>query len=64
MARFLRHLDARLNTLAQAILEEHAPLGRFRCFTIHDPKRRVITVPACRPRVLHHAILNLAELCF
>lgn len=61
VARFLRHLDARLNTLAQAILEEHAPLGRFRRFTIHDPKRRVITAACFADRVLHHAILNLAE---
>lgn len=61
VARFLGDLDARLATLAQDVLEERAPLGRFRRFTIHDPKRRVITAACFADRVLHHAILNLAE---
>jgi hypothetical protein len=54
-------LDARLNALAEDILTERAPKGRFRRLTIHDPKRRVITAACFADRVLHHAILNLAE---
>ena len=59
--RFLADLDARIDALAHDIVGERAPLGRFRRFTIHDPKRRVITAACFADRVLHHAILNLAE---
>jgi len=61
VARFLANLDARLDALADDILEEGAPRGRCRRFTIHDPKRRIITAAYLSDRVLHHAILNLAE---
>lgn len=61
VARFLADLDARLDALAEDILAQRAPLGRCRRFTIHDPKRRVITAACFADRVLHHAILNLAE---
>ncbi|OAI15622.1 hypothetical protein A1359_09435 [Methylomonas lenta] len=61
VARFLHDLEGRLNQLANAILQEHAPLGRCRRFVIHDPKRREITAACFADRVLHHAIMNLAE---
>lgn len=64
VARFLADLDARLNALAGDILAEQAPAGHFRRFTIHDPKRRTITAVCFADRVLHHAILNLAETRF
>lgn len=61
VARFLGDLDRRLNALAESLLEERAPVGRFRRFTIHDPKRRTIAAACFADRVLHHAILNHAE---
>ncbi|MDD5323002.1 MAG: reverse transcriptase/maturase family protein [Methylococcales bacterium] len=61
VARFLDDLNGRLKHLADAILQEHAPLGRCRRFVIHDPKRREITAACFADRVLHHAIMNLAE---
>lgn len=61
VARFLADLDARLDGLAEAILDGSAPSGRFRRFTIRDPKHRVITAVSFADRVLHHAILNRAE---
>ncbi|MCM8595754.1 RNA-directed DNA polymerase [Accumulibacter sp.] len=64
VARFLADLDRQLAALAEAILEERAPLGRATCFTIHDPKRRTIHAACFADRVLHHAILNLAEARF
>lgn len=59
--RFLVDLENRLAEMASAILEERAPQGRLRRFTIYDPKRRVITAACFADRVLHHAILNLVE---
>ena len=59
--RFLSDLDMRLDHLADDILEQRVPVGRFRRFVINDPKRRLITAVCFADRVLHHAILNLAE---
>ena len=64
VVRFLTDLDVRLRTLAQDILLQRVPSGRARRFVIHDPKRRVITAACFVDRVLHHAILNLAEARF
>lgn len=61
VARFVGNLDASLDRLADDILNERAPVGRYRQFTIRDPKQRVITAACFADRVLHHAILNLAE---
>jgi len=58
---FLARLDHNLTSLAADILGERAPTGQDRQFQICDPKPRVITAPCFRDRVLHHAILNLAE---
>lgn len=59
--RFLADLDRCLDRLAEDILAERVPAGRMRRFTIHDPKRRIISAACFADRVLHHAILNLAE---
>lgn len=61
VVQFLADLDGRLNRLAASILAGQAPLGLQRQFTIHAPKRRLITAACLDDRVLHHAILNLAE---
>ena len=61
MAGYLAALDERLHHLAEAILTGQAPLGLARRFVIHDPKRREISAACFADRVLHHAILNLAE---
>ena len=61
VARFLATLDRRLDRLAASILDQTAPQGRMRRFTIFDPKQREITAACFADRVLHHALLNLAE---
>jgi len=61
VARFLGQLDENLDQLAADILAERSPQGRAVRFTIHDPKRRTIHAACFADRVLHHAILNLAE---
>lgn len=61
VAQFVVALDANLNHLAQSILDGTAPQGRSHSFVINDPKRRTITAACFADRVLHHAILNLAE---
>jgi len=61
VARFLAALETNLAVLADDILSERAPAGVHRTFVIHDPKRRTISAACFPDRVLHHAVLNLAE---
>ncbi|MCB9759499.1 MAG: group II intron reverse transcriptase domain-containing protein [Alphaproteobacteria bacterium] len=51
-------LDAELARLGERLRAGAAPAGRWRRFTIHDPKRREILAPCFRDRVVHHAILR------
>lgn len=64
VAAFLADLPARLQALGASILDGSAPFGEYRSFVIRDPKRRLIHAAAFPDRVLHHAVLNLAEPVF
>lgn len=60
VVRFLQHAETNLNRLAADILDGKLPYGRFRAFTIHDPKRRTIHAACFEDRIFHHAVINLA----
>lgn len=62
--RFTRRLDHNLGKLADDIMQASVPYARYRAFHIHDPKQRLIHAACFEDRVLHHAILNLAEPVF
>jgi retron-type reverse transcriptase len=64
VAQFLSRLDRSLARLSRDILQGRVPYGRYRSFTIHDPKERLIHAACFEDRVLHHAIMNLAEPAF
>ena len=64
VALFIAELDGRLERLHTDILAERAPYGRYKSFVIHDPKQRLIHAACFEDRVLHHAIMNLAEPVF
>lgn len=55
--RYLRDLDANLNELSEAVLEDGYIPQPLREFVIRDPKHRIIHAPGFRDRVLHHAII-------
>ena len=61
---FFDYLDAGLKKLGQDILNATVPYGRYRAFHVQDPKRRLIHAACFEDRVLHHAIMNLAEPTF
>lgn len=61
VAEFCADLDRNLALLAREIAEGSLQPGGFRQFVIHDPKRRIISAPPFRDRVLHHAIMNVCE---
>lgn len=58
--KFLQNSDKQLEQIRQSILNGTAPLGKYRQFTIHDPKKRTIQAACFSDRVLHHAVMNLA----
>jgi len=56
---FRRDLDANLATIRRTLLDPNHPgIGRYRFFTIHDPKERRICEAPFADRVLHHAIMS------
>jgi RNA-directed DNA polymerase len=59
--RFGDHLENNLAAMAEQVRAGTYPLGRFRQFTVFDPKERLITAPCFAERVLHHAIMNVCE---
>lgn len=58
---FVSQLDDNLAALAARIHSGAAPAGRYRAFYINDPKRRLIHAACFADRVLHHALMNIAE---
>lgn len=60
IGEWLGNSEIHIQQLQASILNETAPVGRFRQFTIHDPKQRVIHAAEFSDRVLHHAVMSLA----
>ena len=58
---FGRHLDTNLASLRRGLLDGSLTIGNYHCFTVYDPKERVICAAPFHERVLHHAIMNLCE---
>lgn len=57
---FLKGFNHNLGALGQAIREGQMPCGRFRAFTIYDPKQRIIHAACFEDRIFHHAVMNIA----
>ena len=61
---FLSNMDKNIQKLSDSILLQNAPVGEYRQFYIHDPKKRLIHAACFEDRILHHAILNQIETTF
>lgn len=64
VADFELHLETALPELRAELLEGHYRPGKYVSFTIHDPKKRLISAAPFRDRVVHHALCNLIEPIF
>jgi RNA-directed DNA polymerase len=62
--RFGARLDDNLQNMAERLEAGTFPMGQYRQFVIHDPKKRTITAPCFAERVLHHAVMNVCEPVF
>lgn len=56
---YASRLDEELSTLREELASGRPRCGECATFVIHDPKRRLITAPVFRERVLHHAVMNV-----
>lgn len=61
VVRALSDPECTIARVQQALLQGRLPVGVFRHFTIHDPKRRQISAAPFLDRVAHHAIANAIE---
>jgi retron-type reverse transcriptase len=61
---YRHNLDKNLEKLRLSLLCGTVTWGPYKQFTITDPKERVISVAPLENRVLHHAIMNIAESAF
>lgn len=64
VAAFEHHLEENLAGLRQELAEQRYCPGAYSSFTIHEPKRRLISAAPFRDRVVHHALCNLIEPIF
>ncbi len=59
--RLLSDSDRAINSIGAALREGRLPVGGFRAFEIHDPKRRLIHAAPLEDRVAHHALMRHME---
>ena len=63
-ASFEFHLEDNLIQLEDELMNETYRPGGYVNFTIHEPKRRLISAAPFRDRVVHHALCNVIEPAF
>ncbi len=63
-ARFEQNVGEKLLILQQQLTEKTYQPGPYVNFTIHEPKKRLISAAPFRDRVVHHALCNVIEPLF
>lgn len=58
---YQRRLDQNLLLLREQILSGKVEVGKYRYFTIYEPKERRICAAAFDEQVLHHALMNVCH---
>ena len=61
---FLENCRTNLRTLQQELAQCIWVPGEYNTFTIHEPKKRIISAAPFPDRVAHHAIINITEPVF
>ena len=62
--QYEKNLYHNLKFLQTSLFSQNVPLGKYSFFTIYDPKERLICAAPFQDRLLHHAIMNVAEPSF
>jgi len=63
-ATFEQRAGENLLAIQQALAEKSYQPGGYVSFTIHEPKKRLISAAPFRDRVVHHALCNVLEPIF
>lgn len=58
---FAMNAEHNLQNLKQRIENDTVEIGRYRYFTIYDPKERLICAAHIEERILHHALMNVCR---
>ena len=61
---FEYRLERELSELRLDLITQSYRPGKYRTFTVHDGKPRLISAAPFRDRVVHHALCNLVEPIF
>ncbi len=61
---FKKDLDINLLNITQLLSRGDFRFGRYKVFTIHDPKEREIRAADIPERIVHHAIMNILDPLF
>jgi len=64
VGQFNANLEHELVQLRRELLGKSYTPGRFRIFTVFEPKKRMISAAPYRDRVVHHALCNIIEPLF
>ncbi|NOZ94435.1 MAG: four helix bundle protein [Acidobacteria bacterium] len=64
VAAFLMNLEVEIPRLRRELESGEYRPGPYRTFTIHEPKRRMISAAPFRDRVVHHALVRVLEPVF
>lgn len=64
VAAFEFRLEDNLLQLQRELKDQTYQPGEYHSFTIHDPKKRLISAAPFRDRVVHHALCNIIEPAF
>lgn len=62
--KFESNLEERLLEIQNRLIWREWEPGPWRCFEVHEPKRRTIHAPPFRDRVVHHALVRVIEPLF
>ena len=61
---FRKNAEQNLDRLRQSLIDGRYTQGKYRHFTITDPKQRLISAAPFPDRIIHHAIMNVLEPVF
>jgi RNA-directed DNA polymerase len=64
VVKFHFHLEDNLLLLQHQLRNKTYKPGKYKTFTIYDPKERMISAAPYRDRVVHHALCNIIEPIF
>ena len=64
IVHFNLNLEENIHSISKELRDETYQFGKYRCFYVHEPKKRLIESACFRDRVVHHSIHQTLEPIF